>query len=51
VARPCNAPPLDSGGTPVLSAIRWITDSTTEQNILFIAKYQRLQRRSRYISL
>jgi hypothetical protein len=35
----------------MLIAIPWITDSTTEQNKVFIALYQRLQRRSRYISL
>jgi hypothetical protein len=33
----CNAPPLDYGGTPVLSAIPWIIDSTIEQNNVFIA--------------
>jgi hypothetical protein len=29
--------PFDKGRTPVLSAIPWITDSTTVQNIVIIA--------------
>src|SRR3954463_15255479 len=33
----CNALPLEKGITPVLSTIPWITDSTTEQNIVIIA--------------
>jgi hypothetical protein len=40
MVRLCNAPPLDQGGTSVLSASPWINGSTTEQNEIFIAKYQ-----------
>ena len=29
----CNAPLFSQSGTPVLSAIPWITDSTTVQNM------------------
>jgi hypothetical protein len=33
----CSALPLEKGKTPVLSAIPWITDSTTLQNVVIIA--------------
>jgi hypothetical protein len=33
----CSALPLEKGRTPMLSATPWITDSTTVQNIVFIA--------------
>jgi hypothetical protein len=33
----CSALPFAKGRTPVLSAIPWITDSTTVQNIVIIA--------------
>jgi hypothetical protein len=44
----CCAPPFEKGKTPVLSAIPWITDSTTVQNIVIIAIVSKLQRRSSY---
>ena len=40
----CNALPLEKGRTPVFSAILWITDSTTVQNIVIIAVASLLQR-------
>ena len=40
----CNALPLEKGRTPVFSAIPWITDSTTVQNIVIIAVASLLQR-------
>jgi hypothetical protein len=36
--RRCSVLPFEKGRTPVLSAIPWICDSTTIQNIVFIAK-------------
>ena len=44
----CNALPFDKGRTHVFSAIPWITDSTTEQNIVIIAVASLLQRMIRY---
>ena len=40
----CNALPFNKGRTPVFSATPWITDSTTVQNIVFIAIVSILQR-------
>jgi hypothetical protein len=47
----CSDLPLEKGKTPVLSAIPWITDSTTIQNIVIIAIVSKLQRNSSFISL
>jgi hypothetical protein len=44
----CSALPFEKGRTPVLSAIPWITDSTTVQNIVIIAIVSKLHRISSY---
>jgi hypothetical protein len=49
--RLCSALPFEKGRTPLLSAIPWITDSTTVQNIVIIATVSKLQRRSSYTNL
>jgi hypothetical protein len=46
----CSALPFEKGKTPMLSAIPWITDSTTVQNIVIIAIVSKLQCRSSYTS-
>jgi hypothetical protein len=47
----CSSLPFEKGKTHVLTAIPWITDSTTVQNIVIIAIVSKLQRRSSYTSL
>jgi hypothetical protein len=45
----CSVLPFEKDKTLVLSAIHWITDSTTVQNIVIIAIVSKLQYRSSYI--